>query len=220
MRHEINEKYSGVLVFLILIFMSYYIYYKKSPVVVEGNIGDAINEIRKVGKIASDIPNKIDNLGESILDKTEKIVTDKIGGIFQQIGNVLKEAIVDPIMILFKSVGNAAMGVFKILKKIGFKIGSLPFCVFFYLLFSIEQLILAMMPGFVKNIYKKLKSLLGYVLDAFNKLLNLISLGPLKLPGSHCFEFNISDEIDWISKRFQYDMDKFKNSFGDIKFKI
>lgn len=169
------------------------------------------------------IEKEVKKLDDKILDFVEKIkkytidlVTEKIYNLLKQIGNIFNDGLVNPIVVLFKGIGNIFVGIFGILKEIVNKIISLPNCILPYMMFgigsSIKSIYQAIIPEFIRNaIYTAHSYSLKYVTDKLYYFFGFDSY-------SSCYSFGVNSEIDKIENSAKKIGDAFSQDFGRLDF--
>lgn len=183
-----------------------------------------VNVVDDVKKNTIDVVEKeVKKLDDKFLDIIEKVkqytidlVTEKIYSLLRQIGNIFKNALIDPIVILFKGIGNIFVGIFGILREISNKIISLPNCILPYIIFSItssiKSIYLYIIPEFIINIIYTIHSYtLKYITDRLYVLLGIDSY-------NSCYHFGVTDEINKIEQSAKNIGDAFSNDFGRLDF--
>lgn len=178
-------------------------------------IGQEIEE--KTKKMGQQIEEKTKEMGQQIQENTIKILTDKLKNIFVDIGNVLNNGIIKPILAVFTGFGNIFIQVFNILKEIGNKIVSLPNCIFTYSIKSTIGTLYALydriFPKFLKNIFSSIYYYtLKYVVDFIAYITGYDD------SVQKCYGFNVSDEIDKMNSNFNKIKSSFTNDFGRLDF--
>jgi phage-related protein len=169
-----------------------------------------------VEKEVKKIDDKILDVIEQIKKYTIDLVTEKIYNLLKQLGNIFKDALVDPIVILFKGISNIFIGIFGILKEIANKIISLPNCIFPYmvngLVSTIQSIYRLIIPDIIRNaIYTIHSYTLKYVTDKLYYWLGLDSY-------NSCYRFGVTDEINRIEENAKRIGDSFSNDFGRLDF--
>jgi hypothetical protein len=197
--------------------------------VVKTEILEIVTTMISVAKteIIGQLENMIEVLKEEILDvvKTminvlKKEVFDRIAAIFAQIPGVLNNAIVNPLNTLFTGIKNIFLEIFKILRKIGFKIVSLPSCILYYFINGIVSSITGFLSWLTPSWIEKpvsaiwnatIGALLSWVLDfvGYNSALR------------KCIEFDVDENVNNMEIAANNIADAFTKDFGkNIKFKI
>jgi len=209
----------------------------KNVTKVVGTIPDEINNIDKkltdqvtqqVDNIDKKLIQQVNNMGDEIIKKTEKmgkeiekntinILTNKLGSIFTQIGDIFNKGIVDPILAVFKGFGNIFVQIFNVLKEIGNKIISLPNCIFTYAmkesLNTLDYFYDRIIPNFLRNIFsfiyrytfRYLFEFIGYITGYSDNV-------------QKCYGFNVSSEVDKMNSSINNIGETFKNDFGRLDF--
>jgi archaellum component FlaC len=155
---------------------------------VENVIGEAKDSVNQVKNELNQLDNKITNL-----------VTVKIGSFFKQLGDIFEDGFVKPFKTLFESLGDIFIQLFNILKKIGYKIRSLPNCTIMYAIQScintFNAIYSAIMPDFLeKPLHLLYKYTLGIIV---NFIAYIIGYNEYY---EKCYGFNVEDEIDKMNK--------------------
>jgi len=173
----------------------------------------------KLNKFAQTLENKILAQVKKLIKQLETKLFKKIRDIFTQIPKVLNTAIVKPLIALFKGIGNIFIEVFNILKKIGYKIVSLPGCVIYYLINgtfgAITGFLSWVTPDFIeKPIASIWNATFGYIISWFLGWIGYTNAS------RKCYSFNVNEEIGGMNKQLQNISGAFTKNFGNIKFKI
>ena len=107
------------------------------------DISKISGDVQNISRVANSLPTKIGDLnktvdakfqsfGEEVKKQTLDIVTVKLESVFIQIGDILNDGLVKPMLVLFKGIGEIFIQIFNILKMIAYKIISLPDCIMPY----------------------------------------------------------------------------------------
>ena len=182
-------------------------------------VGDGLKTIEKTTTKAIDqIDEKLKEIEKTVIEKTEKLVLDKITNLFEGLGKVLYDAIVAPLRSLFAGLGSVFMQIFEILKQIGYKIVSLPGCILFYLIngtvSSILGIISIFIPSWIENpIVSIWNATFGKLIDWFLGVIGYTAAS------RKCYGFNVDEEIDKMNTSFKKIGDSFSKDFGRFNFK-
>lgn len=179
------------------------------------NLGKEIE--KKTEQMGKEIEKKTEQMGKKIKEDTVTFFTDKLKNIFVDIGNILNDGIIKPIVAVFTGIGNIFMQIFNILKEIGNKIVSLPNCIFTYAIKStIDTLYFIydkIMPNFLQNIFS---SIYYYT---FRYIFNFIGyITGYTDSVQKCYGFNVSTEVDKMNSSLNKIQSSFKNDFGRLDF--
>lgn len=171
------------------------------------NIGKIIRDIGKMGKTINGLIKKIGSI--------EK----KIKNIFTQIPKVLNNSIVKPFLALFTGLGNVFVQLYNILKKIGYKIVSLPGCILYFIIgtttSAVMRFISWLTPGWIERPISTIwKATFGKLLSWILKWIGYTDAS------RKCYAFNVDQEIDKMRNGFKKTAKAFKKGFGKVKFKI
>ena len=185
---------------------------------IEGKIVKISEKIEgKIGKIEEKIAGKIAKIQEKIAG-LPKLIIQKIKDFAKNLGKSLNTGIIQPFKLLFVALGNVFVQVFKILKKIGKKIKSLPGCSVLYMFQSVFGTIHAIykliVPGFLENFFKLIyKYTLKIPVEYLSKWTGLDAWW------DKCFNFDVDDEVDNIKAGFAKAQKSFNDDFGRMDFK-
>ena len=173
--------------------------------------------VEKVNKLTKQIEQKTEAMGKKIEENTTKLLKDKLGSIFTQLGNIFNEGLVKPILDVFKGIGDIFVQIFNIVKEIGNKIVSLPNCIFTYAIKStIDSCYFfynKIMPKFIKNIFSFIYDYtLSYVFDFIGYLTGYSD------SVKRCYGFNVSTQVDNIKESLGDIQSTFKKDFGRLNF--
>jgi hypothetical protein len=189
---------------------------------VVGDVPDEINSIDKkltqqVNNMGDEILKKTEEMGKEIEKNTINILTNKLGSIFIQLGDIFNKGIVEPILAVFNGIGNIFVQIFNILKEIGNKIVSLPNCIFTYAIKesinTLDYFYNKIIPKFLRNIFsfiyrytfRYLFEFIGYITGYDDSV-------------QKCYGFNVSSEVDNINSSLNNIESSFKNDFGRLDF--
>jgi predicted PurR-regulated permease PerM len=215
----------NILLFLIII---YNLFYKQKEGFSVNDIDNMFGNIKDITQVVGDIPKEINNIdnkltskindmGKEIEKKTINILTDKLKSIFTQIADMFNNAIIKPLLSLFKGIGNIFVQIFNILKEISNKIVSLPNCIFTYAIKetvdSLNYIYNKIMPTFIRNIlsfiyrytFRYLFEFIGYITGYDNSV-------------KKCYGFNVSTEVDNIKSNLNDIETAFTRDFGKLDF--
>jgi len=215
----------NILLFLIII---YNLFYKQKEGFSVNDIDNMFGNIKDITQVVGDIPKEINNIdnkltskindmGKEIEKKTINILTDKLKSIFTQIADMFNNAIIKPMLALFKGIGNIFVQIFNILKEISNKIVSLPNCIFTYAIKetvdSLNYIYNKIMPTFIRNIlsfiyrytFRYLFEFIGYITGYDNSV-------------KKCYGFNVSTEVDNIKSNLNDIETAFTRDFGKLDF--
>lgn len=221
------------IIFLIICFMLYKSHLKQKEQFM-GKVNRAVREVGNVGRKMDRIPrqinsvgNKINNVGNQIgrevdskfrkfFRQVENLVTKKIGAFFNSFIKSLKGAIVDPLLALFVAIGNVFVQIFKILRKLGEKIGSLPNCMPFYIISGTynvtRNFFKSLIPAIIWNFFGNIFRFIGkYTRPTVNWI---IGYDKIK---KRCYNFNVNKEVRSMGRGFKVAGNKFKNDFGRFR---
>jgi len=229
-----KKKYNIGLLTILGLLSTYLILYKisKKIHVIDGfgvsDLNKITSSVKKIGDVANTIPkeindinNKIDkklvDMGNKIQKQTLDVITTKFKSVFTQIGDILYDGIINPILVLFKGIGEMFVQIFNILMLIGNKIITLPGCIFPYVITEIINMFNAiykfLIPSFIKYplsiIYKYT---LGIIIGGISQL------SGWDITVKRCYGFNIDDEIKSMNNQFKKINDAFMHDFGRIDF--
>ena len=172
---------------------------------------------KKTEQMGKTIEKKTEQMGKEIEKKTINILTQKLGSIFTQFGDIFNKGIVKPILAVFNGIGNIFEQIFNILKEVSNKIISLPNCIITYAIKEIintfNLLYNKILPKFLRNIispiyyytFRYLFEFIGYI-TGYNDSVQ------------KCYEFNISSEVDNINSSLNTIETSFKKDFGQLDF--
>lgn len=215
----------NILLFLIII---YNLFYKQKEGFSVNDIDNMFGNIKDISQVVGDIPKEINNIdnkltskindmGKEIEKKTINILTDKLKSIFTQIADMFNNAIIKPLLALFKGIGNIFVQIFNILKEISNKIVSLPNCIFTYAIKetvdSLNYIYNKIIPTFIRNIlsfiyrytFRYLFEFIGYITGYDNSV-------------KKCYGFNVSTEVDNIKSNLNDIETAFTRDFGKLDF--
>ena len=165
----------------------------------EKKVSSMTDKVQDVIGEAKDSVNQVKNELNQLDNKITNLVTVKIGSFFKQLGDIFEDGFVKPFKTLFESLGVIFIQLFNILKKIGYKISSLPSCIIPFAIQScintFNAIYSAIMPNFLE---KPLRLLYKYTLGIIVKFISYIT-GYDKYYNK-CFGFNVEDEIDKMNK--------------------
>lgn len=219
-----------LLISIIIIFIIIYnIFFNKEK---EGfslnDIDDMFDDVKKVTKTVDDIPKEIKNIdkklskqvsdmGKEIEKNTINMLTNKLGSVFKQIGDIINAGLIQPILALFNGIGNIFVQIFNILKEITNKIISLPNCIFTYAIKetidTFNYLYRKIIPKFLRNIFSFIyKYTFRYLFDFIGYITGYTA------SVQKCYSFNVSSEIDKINSSLNNIESSFKNDFGHLDF--
>lgn len=215
------------------------IFFKQKEGFSTGDINNMFNDVKNITRTVKDVPSQISKIDDKLTDKvtqlgkkiekntqemgkkiqenTINIVTNKLKNVFVEIGDVLNDGIVKPILQVFVGIGNIFVQIFNILKEIGNKIVSLPNCIFTYAIKStIDTMYFfydKIMPKFIKNIFSFIYDYTLSYIFGFIGYLTGYSDSVKK-----CYGFNVSTEVDKIKSNLGKIQSSFKNDFGRLNF--
>lgn len=181
---------------------------------------NAMERIKEVTKIARDAQNLAKEAQRGIKDIKTQItsITGKIAKFGTTFISLIKEAIVNPFLSLFKGLKSIFNQIFGIFEEIGDKIISLPHCVLFYVTDSVFNTITAIsnaiLPTFITNIFGTIYS---YVFSPVIKwVLNLFEYYETK---QKCYSFNVNKQVTKIKSELMQIGGSFERGFGkfDVK---
>ena len=189
------------------------------------DISKIVKDMNDASSIANQIPSqinninsKIDNVANQIEQKTNELVTKKLTSVFTQLGDVLNDAIVNPILILVDGLQSIIMQIFNIILLIGNKIISLPTCIFIYMIYSMIAMFKAIFPFWITYpiifIFKLMLYILMPIFYVLQYLLSFIGFN-ISLE-TDCFEFNVKEPVEKMNNEFKDMFSNFKNNFGNI----
>ena len=192
------------------------------------DLGKMVGNIKNISNMVGEIPNKIEQktkeietqtqeMGKQIEQKTMNTVTQKFESVFIQFGDIFNKGIIEPILTLFKGIGNIFEQIFNILIEISNKIISLPNCIGTYIMkesintfnFAYNKII----PTFIRNI---LSFIYKYTLMYVFEFIGYITGYDKSV--QKCYGFNISSEVDNINSSLKTINTSFKNDFGQLDF--
>lgn len=183
------------------------------------NVSNGINQMEKTTtKAVNQIDDKLNKFKEVVLKEANDLVIKKIQNLFTGLGNVLNDGIVKPLTALFTGIGNIFVQIFEILKKIGYKIVSLPGCILFYLINGTVASILGFISWFIPSWIERpiaaiWNATFGKLLDWFLGLVGYTSAS------KKCYGFNVDEEIDKMNDNFKKIGKSFTKDFGRLDFK-
>lgn len=200
---------------------------------IKSDIDNTANNIQNIGNtITSQIDGKLNNFTSkvntlvttqidgklnNVINQVEDLVTNKIKKFFTQLGDVLNNGIVKPIIALFEGIGYIFVAIFDILKQIVNKLISLPGCMFIYMVNSIFETMYYIYSSIIPNFIRKpidymftifIKTPIGYILTLFG--ISSIS--------NKCYSFNVDDSIDKMNNQLSNINKAFKKDFGRLDF--
>lgn len=187
----------------------------------EENFNKINDKIKKVKKETKNLFDTIANIPQQVVDFCDYIFVEKIGGIFTQIGGMLKWTLIDPLFTLILAFVGIVVGILNILLKIIEKIISIPGCSIYYLIDSFISLIKLVLPGwlygFVKTIfvisYYVLLYPIIFILDVIMKFFGSKGLFYL-LSSGNCFNFNVGKDVQHMINGFEKVGKVFSTQFG------
>jgi hypothetical protein len=215
----------------------------KSPI---PDIGKIVKDVQNVGNVANKLGKEVTNLGKSVskginqmekattkavdqidrklanfekvvIRKANDLVIEKIEKLFTGLGNVLNDGIIRPLTTLFTGLGSVFMQIFEILKKMGYKIVSLPGCILFYLINGTVSSILGFISWFIPSWIEN--PIAGIWNATFGKLLDwFLGLIGYTAASKKCYGFNVDEEIDNMNTSFKKIGDSFSKDFGRLNF--
>lgn len=181
-------------------------------------VSSGINKMEKATtKALNSIDDKLSKFKDDVIKTVNKLVIEKIKNLFTGLGNVLNEGIVVPLKVLFVGIGNIFLQIFEILKKIAYKIVSLPSCIIFYLLSGINSSILgtlsAITPSWIENPVSSVWN------ATFGKLNDwILGVVGYTQASKKCFGFNVDEQIDNMNGSFKKIGQSFSKDFGRLDF--
>jgi hypothetical protein len=239
MKHFMKDTVILFISLLIFLIILYNIFFNNKEGFALKDIDNMFDDVKNVTKVVNDIPDEINNIdkkltqqvnnmGNEIIKKTEEMgkeiekntinfLTKKLGAIFIQIGDIFNKGIVEPILAVFKGIGNIFLQVFNILKEIGNKIVSLPNCIFTYAiketLNTLDYFYNRIIPKFLRNIlsfiyrytFRYVFEFIGYI-TGYNDSVQ------------KCYGFDVSSEINKMNSSLNNIGETFKNDFGRLDF--
>lgn len=182
-------------------------------------LGNKVNDnMQKIGKeIEKNTVDKLEKMGKEIEKNTVDIFTNKLKSIFTQLGDIFNKGLVDPIITLFKGIGNIFVQIFGILEEIGNKIVQLPNCIFTYAIKSFIDTIYAIYSRIIP------KAIRNPILTIYSYTLGIIVNFIAEITGYNdsvrkCYGFNVNSEINKINSNLNNINKTFKSDFGNINF--
>jgi hypothetical protein len=182
------------------------------------NVSNGISQMEKATTKAVDqIDKKLATFEKTVIKKTNDLVIKKIENLFTGLGNVLNDGIIKPLTTLFTGLGSVFMQIFEILKKMGYKIVSLPGCILFYLINGTVSSILGFISWFIPS---WIENPIAAIWNAtFGKLLGwFLGLIGYTAASKKCYGFNVDEEIDNMNTSFKKIGDSFSKDFGRLDF--
>tara|TARA_Y100000816_G_C26095784_1_gene579869 strand:+ start:960 stop:1898 length:939 start_codon:yes stop_codon:yes gene_type:complete len=178
-------------------------------------------KIKKVEKETESIFDTISSIPQQVVDFCDYIFVEKIGGIFTQIGGMLKWTLIDPLFTLILAFVGIVVGILNILLKIIEKIISIPGCSIYYLIDSFISLIKLVLPGWLYGFVKTIFVISYYVflypiifiLDVIMKFFGSKGLFYL-LSSGNCFNFNVGKDVQHMINGFEKVGKVFSTQFG------
>jgi F0F1-type ATP synthase membrane subunit b/b' len=219
----------AVIVVCLIIFVLIYKYITKRREPFMDKVNKAVTDVENVGKKVKAIPGEIkkverkinsegkkisktiDSKLKKLLKQVETLVTKKLKNFFMSFINSLKRALVDPLLTLFKAIGNVFVQLFAILVKLGNKIGSLPNCVPYY---GIVGVYVAVRNFWKRIIPSSVWKIIEKVGDKLQPVLDLLGYKKIK---KRCYDFNVNGEINSIRTGFTKSGKHFKRDFGKFR---
>jgi len=187
------------------------------------SLGETIekNTLAKVYQLGEEIKqntaDQMISLGEEIENNTADVFTNKLKSIFTQLGNMLNDGLINPIIDLFTGISDIFIQILGILKEIGNKIVQFPNCVLTYAIQStfdtMYYLYNTILPEAIRYplsfIYKYT---LGLIIEFISNITGFTD------SVNKCYGFNIRSEINKINSNLEDIDSSFKDNFGDINF--
>ena len=165
------------------------------------------------------LPNLITGIMETLLWGFEQTAWEKVLRFVDNLAFLITYTIVDPFLALFDAIKNLFAQLKKIADKVIHKIVIIPKCVILYMVQSVLLAINAIynyvMPVFFADL---ISTIYKYTLQV--PLEYLSYLVGLKDWWDKCYNFNVSDELDSISSKFQAVGAEFVDSFGHIDWSV
>lgn len=182
-------------------------------------VSNGIKQVEKTTtKTVNQIDKKLESFEKTVLKKANDLVITKIKNLFTGLGNVLNDGIIKPLTAVFLGIGNIFVQLFEILKKIGYKIVSLPGCILFYLINGTVSSTLGFISWFIPSWIERPIAAIWNA--TFGKLLGWF-LGVVGYTASSkkCYGFDVDEEIDKMNKTFKKIGESFNKNFGRLDFK-
>lgn len=184
---------------------------------VKTDVNQGFNTVKNTAtQLNKEIEDKLVKFGKEIEQKTNDLVINKIKSFFDQLGNILNQAIVVPFKTLFIGLGDVFIQIFEIIKMIGDKIVSLPNCIFIYGIKSftdtVQSIYRYIIPSFIRNVITSIYNFLfKWLVDYLLKMIGYT--GAVE----RCYGFNVNDKVDNMNNIFKNISRTFNSSFGNIK---
>lgn len=182
------------------------------------NVSSGLQKMEeKTTNAVNQIDDKLAKFKDTIVKETNDLVVNKIKGVFEGLGKVLYDGIIKPLRALFVGIGDTFVQLFDILKKIGYKITSLPTCIIYFLINStigsINGFFSSITPNFIE------KPIVAIWNATFGKLINwFLDLVGYNAASNKCYGFNVNEQIDNINANFKQIGDSFSKDFGKLDF--
>jgi len=184
----------------------------KASDTIKTNVSKGVGEIQSTSaNLTKEIDTKLSGFMKEVERVTKDVVIGKLKSFFDQIKNILDQAIVHPFKTLFLGIGNVFVSIFNILKLIGDKITGLPSCIPAYMIYGtingISTFLQSFLPTFLMDI---LSFFYKYTINVIFDWTGINSW----IDG--CTSFNVDDEVNSMNNTFKNISNTFKSDFGNI----
>ena len=216
-----------ILLLLSIICLFHHLFQNKLEAFSVNDIGNMTNTITKISSVAETIPKKITDLEKKVASQTdaldqkitkiEKAIPNTFKSVFAQLGDVFKNGIITPIMVLFKGIGNIFVQLFNIIELIISKIVSLPGCILVYIFVSIYNVFYNIYKSILPN---KLTNLISTIYQYTFKIIIDFITNKTGIDASinRCYGFNVDKEMHSMNTGFQAINQAFTQDFGNLDF--
>ena len=219
--------YKFVIAFLICIII-FHIFPKSREGFNIKDISKISSDVQNISRVAKSLPTEIGDLnktvdakfqtfGKEVQKQTLDIVTSKLESVFIQIGDILNNGLVKPVLVLFKGIGEIFIQIFNILKMIAYKIISLPNCIMPYVINEtgnvINMICRAITPKFLRS---PLSFIYKYTFGiVFGLISSMVGWENVR---NNCYGFNVGGEIQIMNKQLANINKSFTKDFGNLDF--
>ena len=191
---------------------------------IENKVNAAVKKIEEKG---NRITNLIDEKFMWFIKEVEKavkdIVNNKILRFFHGLARALERGLVDPVVVLFTSIGQVFVLLGDIIMMIINKIISLPDCVPHYGWGAGSQMAQQFMPGWLNSIVNFFTSLGQWIVNVFKPLLILIGIdvdGWRKAIKEKCYDFPAKKKTEEMENLMKEAGNNFIKNFGRIQMRF
>jgi hypothetical protein len=169
------------------------------------------------GGIQNNLVNQLGTMTTTVGNNVNTTMTNKFTSVFSQMGTVLKNGIVNPILAFFIGIIGVFVQLFNIIKTIADKIASLPNCIPFYVFDTTSKMIVgffkSFLPGFIFDFFNNIYQwTLGIFVNWFWNIVGWTDAN------QRCYNFNVDGEISKMNEATNNISNSFKAGFGDMNF--